>query len=170
MADMENAAAENRKHRSGYSLAENILITFIITFAAAAFCYEKYMPESFMKFYRFIMTTACMLTWLWLSFSGGARNKWRFLVYTAVFWLLPLIIIYLSDSGPEFCRMSITLYVISEFFRMMFINFAECIGNAFRLNAVPVLLIMLMLCVFAFLAGNFLSDKLKKGNYTFLKC
>lgn len=170
MADMENAAAEKINHKSRYSLAENIFITFIITFAAASFCYEKYMPESFMKFYQFIMTAACLLTWLWLSFSGGARNKWRFVIYTAVFWLLPLILMYLSDNGPEFCRMSITLYVISEFFRMMFITLAEYIGNAFRLKAVPVLLIMFLVCIFTFLAGNLLSDKLKKGNYTFLKC
>ncbi len=167
---MEKHDSDHVRQKSSYSLCENMFITFIITFAAAATFFEGYMPESFVKIYRFFMCFACVVTWLWTSFSGGAREKWRFLIYTVIFWLLPFAVTFLSNDGPEFCRMSLTLYSLSEFFGMMFITPAEQIGSSLNMGAVPVILILMLICVFAFLAGNFMSEKLKKGNYAFIKC
>lgn len=166
----ENVPAEKKHHhhhKSSYSLCENMFILFMITFAAGVFCYEKNMTESFMKIYRTAVFAICIFMWLAISFFSGSKNKWQFEVFSVLFWIVPLLIIYLANNGPEFCRMSITMYLLSEFFTIMFITPAELIGSLLKLGAVPVIIIMVLVCSFAFLAGNLLSDKLKKGNYTF---
>ncbi len=152
---------------SRYSLCENMFILFMITFAAGVLCYEKSMPESFTQLYKTAVFIICLFMWISLSLISGARNKWGFMVFTALFWFLPIIEIYLSNNGPEICRMSIVMYVLSEFFNIMFITPAGEIGELFKIGAVPVVIITALLSMFAFLAGNLFSDKLKKGNYTF---
>ncbi len=165
MSEKTSAAKKHRK--SSYSLCENMFLLFMITFAAGVFCYEKWMPESFMDIYLTVVFAVCIFTWLLISFFSGARNKWQFEIFTVIFWILPLLITYLADNGPEFCRMSITMYLLSEFSIVMFMTPAELIGSFIKIGPVPAILIMALVCSFAFLAGNLLSDKLKKGNYTF---
>ena len=100
------------KKKKNYSLCENIFISFMITFASGVLCFENYMPESFISIYRTFIFIVCIVTWLWLSFMSGVENKWGYEIFAAVFWLLPQLIMYLSDNGPEFCTMSVSGYFL----------------------------------------------------------
>ena len=158
------------KEQKNYSLCENIFISFIITFASGALCFENYVPESFISMYRTVMFIVCIAAWLWLSFLSGVENKWGYEIFAAVFWLLPQLIMYLSDNGPEFCTMSVTLYLLSESFRILFAA-PDMMADAF--GTIPPMMIMIIITVLSgvsFFVGKLLSQKLKNGNYTFLKC
>lgn len=156
-----------KEKRVKYYFLDNMFISFIITYAAGTICYEEYLPESFMNFFRPLMLAVCVCTWLYISFFSGVRSKWQFEIFAVIFWILPQLVIYLADSGPEICRMSVTLYALSELFLIMFNTPAEHIGGFIGVGAFPSIFIIVLLCTFAFLAGILLSDKLKKGNYTF---
>lgn len=158
---------EKKVHRRRYSLCENMFISFIITFAAGTICYESTLPEGFVNFYRTVVFILCIFTWIAISLFSGIRNKWQYEIFTVLFWIVPQIIIYLADNGPEFCRMSLTMYLLSEFSLIVFTRPAEAMGSAFRIGAVPMIFVIILVSTFAFLAGNLFSDKLKKGNYTF---
>ena len=153
---------EHRHHRKKYNLLGNMFISFIITYAAGTLCFESHQPEAFITIYRFAVMAVCLMTWLGLSFECGARKKWSYTVFTAIFWLLPFLVIYLADYGPRFMRMSITMYLLSEFFGILITAPAEYFGSAISIGAIPSAIIIVLLCVFAYLAGVMLSDKLTK--------
>ena len=142
--------------RIRYNLLENMFISFIITFAAGTFCYEEHMPESFMNFFRPAILAVCICTWIYIAFFSGVRNKWGFEIFAVIFWLAPQLIIYLAESGPEVCRMSITMYLLSEFFTIMFAAPAGQMGGLLKIDAFPCIIITVLMCTFAFLVGNLL--------------
>lgn len=146
--------SENKIHKKQYSICENMFISFIITFASGTICYEGYIPEGLAKIYRTLIFVICLLTWIVLSVISGAQNKWQYEIFTILFWLIPPLAIYLSNDGPEVFRMSISMYLLSELFTIMFRTPAEAVGEVFRMGAVPVILIVVLICTFAFLAGN----------------
>ena len=104
---------------------DDMLAAFLATYALASFSYEKYMPESFMRIFSFAVLTLFAAAWLWFSFRSGLRNGKKFPLFAILFWILPHIIIYLADNGPEFMRMSIAMYILSEFSG----SFRKCSGN-----------------------------------------
>lgn len=158
---MDKEITAEKKRIGGRSLCADMFLSFIITFAAGVFCFENYMPEQIMEIYRYAVIAVCIITWLWLSFTSGVNKRWQYEVFAVLFWLLPLLVIYLADEGPEFCRMSITMYLLSEF--AVFISTAPALlaGSFAGLEAVPCIFVILLLCVFAFLAGILLSSDYK---------
>ncbi len=143
-------------------LCADMFLSFIITFTAGVLCFDNYMPEKFIVSYRVVVLTICLLTWLGLSFINGIRKKWQYELFAALFWLIPPLIIFLANDGPEFCRMSIIMYLLSEFSVFISTAPAEMAGGVAGLGAVPSAVIILLLCVFAFLGGNLLSAELTK--------
>lgn len=154
--------SEKKLHKKSYSFCGNMFISFLITFAAGTLCYEEYVPESLIKFYRMFIFIICMLTWIILSVISGAKNKWQYEIFTVLFWLLPPLAIYLANDGPEVFRMSIPMYLLSEFSVILLTTPAEAMGEVFLMGGLPVIFMIVLICTFAFLAGNLFSDKLKK--------
>lgn len=140
------------------SFISDMFISFIITFAAAAFSYEGYMPESFMNIFGPFVAFLCVLTWISCSFLDGAFKKYKYMVFMCLFWLIPQVIIYLADSGPEFCQMSITMYLLSEFSSMLTRSSAYAFGSLFGLSIFSSVVLIILLCVFSYLAGMLLSE------------
>lgn len=143
-----------------------MFLSFIITFAAAALTYEAYMPKNFMDFYGAAAVLACVMTWVTLSFLSGVFKKYDYMVFMLLFWLIPQIIIYAADSGPEIFRMSIVMYLLSEFSAMLTRAPAGAAGKLFGIGALPAVFVIVLLCVLLFLAGILFSDgkKWKKLN------
>lgn len=144
--------------RRKHSFVSDIFTLFIITFTAAAFSYEGYMPEGFMNIFGSAVAFVCVLTWMSCSFLGGAFKKYKYMIFICVFWLIPQVIIFLADSGPEIFRMSITMYLLSEFSYMLTRSSAYAFGSLFGLNEFSSVVIMILLCAFSYLAGMLLSE------------
>ncbi len=161
--DEKTSQQAGKTGKKEYSLCESMFISFIITFAAGTICFENYMPQTFTAVYRTVLMLVCAAVWLWYSFYSGIKNKLGFEIFSAVFWLLPQLIMFLSDNGPEFCRMSVTLYLLSEFFSLIFVKPAEIIGMPSLMLAI----VMAVLCTLIFFSGKFCPEKVKDGNYTF---
>ena len=139
-----------------------MFVSFIITFAAGTLCYEAYVPENIIKIYRMLIFVICLFTWIALSVISGVQNKWQYEIFTVLFWLIPPVTIFLANDGPEICRMSITMYVFSELFAIMFTAPAEAVGEILNLGVTPVIILVVLICTFAFLTGRLFSANLKK--------
>lgn len=155
---MEKIVKKVMTVRRKRSFASDMFISFIITFAAAAFSYEGYMPESFMNIFGSFVALLCVLTWMSYSFLGGALKKYKYMVFMCLFWLIPQVIIFLADSGPELFKMSITMYLLSEFSSMLTRSSAYAFGSLFGLNAFSSIVVIILLCAFSYLAGMLLSE------------
>ena len=155
---MENIVKTVMTVRRKRSFIADMFISFIITFAAAAFAYEGYMPESFMNVFGPAVAFVCVLTWMSYSFLSGAFKKYKYMIFMCLFWLIPQIIIFLADNGSEFFRMSITMYLLSEFSYMLTRSSAYAFGSLLGLNEFSSVIIIILLCIFSYLAGMLLSE------------
>ncbi len=139
--------------------AGDMLAAFLITFALACFSYEKYMPESFMKIYNAVIFIIFAAVWVGLSFKNGYGKKLAFPVFALLFWIVPPLIILLAENGPEFCRMSITMYILSEFAGLIVTLPAEITGGVIGISAVAAGIVIVLLCAAGYLSGMYLSEK-----------
>lgn len=144
---------------------EDMLAAFLVTYALASFSYEKYMPESFMRIFRFAVFALFAAVWLWFSFKSGRRSGRKFPIFAVLYWIVPHLIVYLADNGPEMLRMSIIMYVLSEF--MIFITTvpAEVVGTAVGISSSAATAVILLLCGAAYMSGYLVYTR-KTGNYT----
>lgn len=142
-----------------------MLAAFLATYAFAAFSFERYMSESFMRIFRPLVFAAFAAVWLFFSFKSGLKGGRKFPVFAALYWILPHIVIYLADNGPEVLRMSIGMYVFSEFLRFFTVVPAETLGAAIGITAPAAIAVMLLFCGSAYMSGYLVYTR-KSGNYT----
>ncbi len=162
----ESVALDDKKRKKReYRFGEKMFISFIITFSAGVFCYENYMPESFMNVYKYMVLGVCLLTWLVFSFFSGVNKKWQYSLFTVLFWLLPQLIIFLADNGPRAFRLSVTMYLLSEFSNILISAPVKLLGGLMNIKIIPCVMIIVLSCIFSFLSGVLLSDRLDKKTH-----
>lgn len=154
---------EKKKMRS--PSVDDMIAAFLITYAFAAFSFEKNMPESIMKIYNAVVFAVFAAAWLWFSYKSGRRRGRKFPIFTVMFWLLPQVVIYLADSGPEVFRMSIIMYVLSEFLMMLTNVPPQILGNAVGITVPASVIVILLLCGASYMSGMLVCTY-KEGNYT----
>lgn len=137
---------------------DDILVSFLITYAFAAYSYEKYVPEGIMKFMQAVTFVAFVAVWLVNSFKNGKRKGVIFPIFAAAFWLLPQIIIYLANNGPEVFRMSITMYVLSEFSDLVTVVPMKITGSVVGISAYGAMAVILLLCAACYVFGVFTEE------------
>ncbi|MGN0695391.1 MAG: hypothetical protein ACI4J5_01350 [Oscillospiraceae bacterium] len=155
---------EHKEHAKSLSgSADNMFMTFLISLAAGASNYENYLPEQAGRFYGTVVWTACVLTWIVLSFMSGYRKKWQFEVFTAVYWILPAVLIYLANSGPKVFRFSLIMYSLSEFCSMILMQPVYMLSGRLGMGDAGGIVIIMAACLLCFGAGLFVNinrDKL----------
>lgn len=140
-------------------LTDDILLLFLITFAFAAFNFEAYMPEELMKYYIGFTAVVFAASWAVISFFNGAAKKRKYLLFAALFWIVPQLIIFLASSGPRLFTLSLTMYVLSEFSAVMTsVPLAELCDVA-GFGSFAAAFVFLLVNVFCFLGGMLFSMK-----------
>lgn len=137
---------------------DDILIAFFATFALMAFSYEKYISENIMKPFRVLIVIAFFAVWLWYSFKNGRMRGLIFPIFALLFWLLPKAIIFLAGNGPEIFRMSIIMYVLSEFSEIIFGGPMEEVSGIFGISPVGAAAVLLLTCAASYLLGMFVAE------------
>ncbi len=137
--------------------ADDILAALLITYALAAFSYEKYMPDSFMNIWNIIVFIFFAAAWTGLSFKSGYLKKSAFPIFTALFWIIPHIIIFLANDGPRVFRMSVTMYVLSEFFTLLTVVPSEITGGVLGISSPAAVIVIILLCAAGYLSGMFMA-------------
>lgn len=145
------------KHKIFSRSADDILAAFLITYALAAFSFEKYMPDSFMNIWNVIVFIFFAAAWTGLSFKNGYFKKRAFPIFTVLFWIIPHIIIFLANDGPKAFRMSITMYVLSEFFTLLAGVPAEITGGILGISSPAAIIVIMLLCAAGYLSGMLIA-------------
>ena len=154
----EMNSQENTIEKSNYSLSANIFMAFIITFAASTLSFESYIPENFIAVYSVVVMVICFVTWFVLSFISGKEKKWQFVIFSSIFWILPNVVIWLANDGPEAFRKSIVMYILSELAAVVSIPQLEWGGGLINVATIPFTIIIVLLCVICYLGGYLMSD------------
>lgn len=150
----EVKAVKKSKYRHLY---DDIILLFLITFAYAAFNFEAYIPQSFMKYYIVFTGAVFGASWLVISFFNGAKKKKKYILFAVLFWLLPQIIILLASSGPEFFTLSVTMYILSEISAVMTSVPLSGLCNAAGFGSFAAAFVFLFINIFCFLGGMLFS-------------
>lgn len=136
-----------------YSLFDDMLLAFLITFAAAVANYSENIPESLLDMYKAGTSVIFLAVWLGLSLYSGLTSKWKFAVFTALFWIIPAAGMLLYESGPDFFGLSVIMYVLSEFFRLLTIDSAAAVMSVFGVDGIAVPVIFMLINLLSFFAG-----------------
>ena len=143
------------------SLADDILLTFLMTFTFAAYSYETRLDDGIFIIFRYILLGVLLLTWLITAAKNGLNKKTGFAVYSAALWLIPQIIIILFYYGPELFRHSVIMYTLSEFSYVLTTRPAEILSEYCGVSW-QMTFILILLCIFgAYFAGRAFSDNKK---------
>lgn len=137
---------------------DDIFAVFLITYALAAFSYEKYMPEEIMKLVHAAAFAAFAVSWLGLSFKNGKRKSVIFPIFTILFWVLPRVVVYLANDGPKVFRMSIIMYVLSEFSDFLTFVPIKITAGAAGISVYGAMAVILLLCAACYLCGVFTEE------------
>jgi len=155
---MKKSVFINTNQQQG-SIADDILLTFLMTFAFAAYSYEARLDSGVLSAFRYVLLAVLLLTWLITAAKNGIKKKAGFAIYSAVYWLLPQLVIVLFYHGPEVFRHSVIMYTLSEFAAILTTRPAEILGGYCSIPHQMILVIML-LCIFgAFFVGASFSDR-----------
>ena len=149
----EHKHRHHKKIKKTYSLADDIILAFLVTFAASVSSYVNNIPESLSSLYNVLLLIIFAVVWLGLSLYSGLKSKWKFAVFTALFWLIPVIGITLYESGPEVFGMSVIMYVLSEFFRLIAVDSTTPLLDLIGLGGMTGAVIFMLLNLLIFFAG-----------------
>ena len=155
-ADKPKAA----KRLHGHSKVTNdMMVCFAITFTAATMHFVGNMPQKFTDIYNVVLLVLFVFTWIWASCRNGIRGRWPFAVFASCFWLIPITVISLYESGPEAFGMSITAYVLSEAFDLMIMTPVNTLGGMVGLESAASAIMFLIFCAVAYLGGMLVSER-----------
>lgn len=155
-ADNHKAAKRLRGHSR---VTNDMMVCFAITFTAATMHYVGNMPQKFTDIYNAVLLVLFVFTWMWASFRNGMRGRWPFAVFASCFWLIPLTVMSLYESGPEAFGMSITAYVLSEAFDLMLMTPIKTLGGLVGLETAAAVILFLILCAVAYLGGMLVCER-----------
>lgn len=69
------------------SLWQDILFCVAITLAASFYCFEQYQPK--MDLMRSLLAILLPLIWLGTAIANGIRQRYGFLAFQVLYWLVP---------------------------------------------------------------------------------
>ena len=148
------------KSKRSATLFDDILLTCLITYVFAAYSYEQRLSEGFMGLWNKCMLVIFLMTWVITAIKNGMQKKAGFALYTAVYWLLPQLIIILFSSGPELFRHSVFMYTLSEFSLVLSTRPIELMGGYIGITAEMSMILVLMIIFAAFFGGlAYTNDK-----------
>ncbi len=156
----ESKSVKTKTKKTAYSLLSNMLVAFLITFAASVESLDKSLPENLQSLFSNLIVVVCFLTWVGISFISGCRKKWGFAFFSVIVWILPQVIIFLANDGPRFFRMSLIMYALSEFSGVFSTALLEKMLGWLSGNAAVCAGIMTAVCVLFWL-GGFFAKKIK---------
>lgn len=81
--------------------------------------YEAYMSELIMLILGIVASLCLIFSWVWYSFSNGIRKKNGFAVFTAVFWLVPMLLTILSESITDPKKYNSAVHLLGELSRLL---------------------------------------------------
>ncbi len=142
-----------------FGTADKMFMAFMITFAASSMNYEAYIPEKAAMLYRVCLWSVCAAVWAVLSFTSGMKGKWQFELFAALYLIVPQAVIFLNESGPEFCRFSIPMYSLSQFSQLLLMQPVYMLGNLMNMSNILISLIYIAVSLLIFAAGFFLNKK-----------
>ncbi len=156
--------------RCGTAAFEDMFAAFLISYALMSFGYEKYMPAPFMEIWNYFVFLLFAATWIVLSFKNGLKKSFAFPIFAVLFFMLPELAVFLANDGPRVFRMSVIMYVISEFCALIVnsplrVFTSEAKENSHIISSV----ICAAVCVLSYAAGVIATNK-RKGNYTPKRC
>ena len=157
---MNKEAMSVKKH---ITLFDDILLTFLITYTFAAYSYEQRLSEGFMSLFNKCMLVIFLMTWVIVAIKNGMNKKTGFAFFSALYWLVPQIIIILFYNGPEFFRHSVFMYTLSEFSVVLSSRPAALTGGYMGVSEQMAMILILMI-IFASFFGGYAYTNNKETN------
>lgn len=98
-----------------HSVAGDMAACAAITLTAGFWTYEGYISQKVMNILNIAAAVLMVIAWIYLSFSNGTRDKIAFPVFTALFWVVPIVIYQQMPSTTDPLNFNAVLYGAAKF-------------------------------------------------------
>ncbi|MBQ5316676.1 MAG: hypothetical protein J6I96_03900 [Oscillospiraceae bacterium] len=143
-----------------FSVAGTAAVCAMSALTCSFWQFEFYMPMKVMDFLIHLAVIVMILLWAYASFANGLLKRVSFAVFTAAYWVVPLLIADYSDSVTDPRKFNVIVYMAGEYSKLLGIDalFATPLG---KLSPVAAAVIFSTGCLILFLIGMFIgtSDK-----------
>jgi hypothetical protein len=139
---------------------QDILLCAAVTAACAFYEFEHSLADVIGDTIRAVLLILFVVIWLWSAFVNGIWQKYSFLVFTALFWLIPRIFIVWHGSIADIRDYNEYLHIAAEYSSLL-VDFSLA-GLSGLMNASELLTTFVL---FSWIALAFYAGRLiKKGN------
>ena len=147
------------EHEKKFSVAGTAAVCAMSALTCSFWQFEFYLPMKVMHFLIHLAVIVMILLWAYASFSNGLLKRTSFAVFTAAYWVVPLLIADYSDSVTDPRKFNALVYMAGEYSKLLGIDalFATPLG---KLDPVKATVIFSSACLILFLIGMFIG----KGN------
>jgi len=142
------------------TLFQDMLLCAAVTATCAFYEFEHFLSPLMTDIIRAVLLVLFVGVWIWCAFVNGLWRKYGFLVFTALFWLIPRIFIIWHGSIADIRDYNEYLHAAAEYSSLL-VEFS-LVGLSGLMNAPEILttIVLFAWVVLAFYAGKFI----KKGN------
>ena len=145
-----------------FSVGGTAAVCAMISLACSFWQFEFYVPMKVTHFLIQLAVLVMVLLWVYASFANGLLKRVSFAVFTAAYWVVPLLIADYSDSVTDPKKFNAFVYMAGEYSKLLGIDslYPTPLG---KLDPVKAVVIFSTGCIIIFLIGMFIGTSGKKG-------
>jgi len=142
------------------STVQDMLLCTAITLSSAFYEYETFMPAVAADVLRILIMVLLPVCWFWCAFLNGIWKKHSFMIFTAVYWIIPRIIIIWRQN------MSITNYnrfldAASQYSRLCVETSLRGLSSLLNITELTTSIVLMVWCLCFFYGGRVFRKSVK---------
>jgi len=140
-------------HKRKSTVWQDMFLCTAVTLCVAFYEFERFVPAVAVNFISTVLTALFVICWMWCAFLNGFWKKYSFLIFTAVFWLVPRLVI-LREENAGILNYNKYLDAMSQYSRLL-VEFPFLkLSDLFNTSGFLLTVSFLMWCVLMYFAGG----------------
>lgn len=149
------------KTEKDHSAAEAALICTVITLTCSFWQLENYISPKVMTILNILAMVMMICGWLYFSFAEGVKLKSGFAVFTALYWIVPVVLYTYSDGVTDPREFNIAVYISAELSKLLGKYALENVPLLGTMSSFAAAVVFSSICILLCILGIILSKKQK---------
>ncbi len=148
-----------KDHEKQFSTLSTALVCTAAMLVITFWGYEEHVPAVVIGALRKVALIVATLMWVYASFMRGLLKKTGFVIFTALYFTLPMLISSLADRVDDAKEYSLDVYVIGEYCKLLVETPLRSIPVLRDMQTVTGAVIFSSAMIVIFVLGMFIGSK-----------
>ncbi len=149
-----------KRHEEKFSTVSTAIVCCMAMMVVSLWSYEEHLPAVIMNILNPIAVAMAFIMWLYASFMRGLVKKTGFAIFTAFYFVLPVLISNHADTlrnDPSIQAMNTKM--IGDYCKLLGKTAFEHMPIFSRMESVTAAVVFSSMCIAVFIIGMFLGSK-----------